>query len=143
MWLIDPATRIEFIRCRDERLKILDEEIMFWFCGPGLEPTQILRVTFVILFWSDVKLHFGSHEIPASFPWARTPVTISPVPFLSRFTAAHYKRRIVELFKVFLSFYLWGTGVLARWQEAHYKLRIVESFKLFLIFCLWGTVCSS
>jgi hypothetical protein len=93
MRLSAPALRIEFIRWMDERLKILDEEIMFLFCGPGLEPTHIFRVTFVILFWSDLKLHFSSHEIHARFPWARTTVSRTPVPLLSRFTAAHYKLR--------------------------------------------------
>ncbi len=134
MWLIACATRIEFIRWRDQRLKISDEEIMFWFCGPGLERTYILRVTLVILFGSDLKLDLSSHEIHASFPWARTAVTRTPVPFLSRFTAAQYKLTIVELLKVFKNFACVEERVLARWQEAQYKVWIVELFQVLRFF---------
>jgi hypothetical protein len=117
--LLAPPARIEFIRWRDQRLKILHEEIMFLFSGPGSEPihTHTFRVTFVILFWSDLKLHFSSHEIHASFPWARTRVTRIPVPFLSQFTAAHYTLRIVELLKLFEFFACEEHQVVARWQE--------------------------
>jgi hypothetical protein len=132
--LLAPASRIEFIRWRDERLKILDEEIMFWFCGPGLEPPTLFESPLSYCFeaiWSCtfdptklmpdslepepqsqglLKLHFSSHEIHARFPWARTTVTRTPVPLLSRFTAAQYELRIVELCKVFKFFCLWGTA---------------------------------
>jgi hypothetical protein len=50
------------------------------------------------LKWCEAAL-FGCHEIYASFPWAR-PSHNTRVPFLSRFTAAHYNLRIVELFIV-------------------------------------------
>jgi hypothetical protein len=50
MRLSATGTRTEFIRRTDERLHILDEEIMLLFCGPGLEPTHTFGVTFVILF---------------------------------------------------------------------------------------------
>ncbi len=95
----------------DEGLKILDENIMFLFCGPGLEPTRTFGVTFVILVvkWSEAAL-FGCHEIHASFPWA--PTTTLVCELCSGSLQATPKLQIVELLKVLLNVLLLRKSVL-------------------------------
>jgi hypothetical protein len=117
MRLLAPATRIEFIRWRDQRLKILDEESMFLFSGPGLEPKHIFRATFVILFWSDLKLQFGSYEIHARFPSARTTVTILVCHFYSGSLQPTTNLELLNYLKFLKFFACEEQHVLARWQE--------------------------
>jgi hypothetical protein len=123
MRLLAPATRIEFIGWRDQRLEMLVEEIMFLFCGPGLQPTHICRVTFVILFWSDLNLHFGSHEIHAS---ARTTVTILVCHFCCGSLQSTTNLELLNYLKFKKKFASEEERVLTRWQEilwssAHYR----------------------
>jgi hypothetical protein len=119
MWLIAPASRIEFSQWRDQRLKILGEEIMVLFCGPGLEATHTVRVTFVILFWSDLNLHFWSHGIHAM------PDSLEPEP-RSQLILCHFCRgslqpttnfELLNYLKFFQFFACEAQRVVARWQE--------------------------
>jgi hypothetical protein len=54
MWLIAHVTRIESIRWRDQRLKILDEESMFLFCGFRTHPHLSSHLCHIVVevIWS-------------------------------------------------------------------------------------------
>jgi hypothetical protein len=145
MWLIAPAIRIEFIRWRVEKdWKILNENIMFWFCGTGLEPTRTFGVTFVILVlkWFEGAL-FGCHHIDGSFPWAPTTSTILVCHVYSGSLQPRTKLELLNYVKFLYFFACEEVHVPAPWQEAHYLHRLVELFKVFSFFCMWGRACSS
>jgi hypothetical protein len=119
MRLSAPATRIEFLRWKDQRLKILDEEIMFLFCGPSLEnPRTFFESPLSYCFEVIWSCTFDRTKfMPCQIPLSQNHSHNTRVPFLWRFTAAQYKLRIVELFKVFKKICLWGTAC-SIWQES-------------------------
>jgi hypothetical protein len=102
--------------------KILDEEIMFLFCGPGLEPTHTFAVTIcdIVLKWSEAAL-FGCHEIHASFLGARTTITILVCHVCSGSLQPTTKLELLNYWKFFKKIADEEQRVLAPWQEILYS----------------------
>jgi hypothetical protein len=98
--------------------KILDEEIMFLFCGPGLEPTHTFPVTFchIVLKWSEAAL-FGCHEIHASFLGAKTTITILVCHFCSGSLQPTRNLELLNYLKFKKKIACEEHRVLGSWQE--------------------------
>jgi hypothetical protein len=98
------------------------KKILFLFCGAGLEPTHVFGVTFVVLIWTDLNLHFLSHKRDAKCP---------PFPHLSSVWRLHVFLPCVVLHNT-TQHGSTGFNVLLIYEQ-FYDLQQLKEFEIWII----------